>query len=99
MATYDELLQACGNNALITRVRVACLVAAQKVIAEAPATNNHTARLAWARDVLDEPEPAARKMIRVAVTQNRAATLAAIIAADDATVQAVVDGAVDVFAV
>ncbi|MEG1971425.1 MAG: hypothetical protein RR101_15040 [Burkholderiaceae bacterium] len=98
MATYAELLQACDNNALITRIRVACLVAAQKVVAEAPATANHAARLAWARAVLDDPEPAARKMIRVAVTANRGATLAQITAADDATVQTVVDSAVDTFA-
>jgi hypothetical protein len=98
MATYFELLQAAENVNLRNRIRVAVVVAAELVRTEAGATPNHANRLIWAKQVFTDPEPVADRMVNAVLAQNRAATLAAIIGADDATVQTAVNAAVDVFA-
>lgn len=98
MATYDELLTASQNAALNNKLRVAVIVAAEKVRTESSGTTNHAARLAWAKKVFGAPDEAARSMLWAVLAQNRAATLAQIVGADDATVQTAVDAAVDVFA-
>jgi hypothetical protein len=98
MATYAELLNASANDALRQKVRVACVIAAEKVRIEATSVANHTARLGWAKSVYASPEAESNRMIWAVLAQNAAATYAAIIAASDATVQTAVDAAVDVFA-
>jgi hypothetical protein len=52
----------------------------------------------WARDTFLDPDTAARRIMPAVLAQNRAATLAQIVGADDAAVQTAVDAAVDVFA-
>ena len=98
MATYAELLQAAENEALNKRVRVACIVAAEVIRSENPATTNHANRLLWAKAVFSNPGDAAQKMLWAALAQNRAMTLAQITGADDVAVQNAVNSAVDVFA-
>jgi hypothetical protein len=101
MATYDELLaiaSTTSGTALRNRIRVAVVVAADVIRAEAPATVNHANRLAWARLVLDNPDRQAERMLWAVLAQNRAATVAQITAADDATVQTAVNAAVDLLA-
>lgn len=99
MATYFELLQAAEHPDLNRRVRVACVVAAQKIRTEPTDTPNHALRMAWAATVFANPDGETKRMAWVAIAQNRAATLAQIIGADDEAVQTAVDGAVNVFAV
>jgi len=89
MATYFELLQAAEHPDLNRRVRVACVVAAQKIRTEPTDTPT----------VFANPDGETKRMAWVAIAQNRAATLAQIIGADDEAVQTAVDGAVNVFAV
>jgi hypothetical protein len=98
MATYDECLIAMEHPSLFNKVRVAVLVAADVVRSEAAGTANHAARLAWARRVMESPDAEARKMIGMAVVQNRASTLVQITGAADAAVQAAVNNAIDVLA-
>ena len=98
MATYDELLQANANTGLINKVRVAVVVSATNIMGEAPATTNHANRLLWAKLVFSDPASMGAKMMWPVLAQNRAATLASITGADDATVQSAVDAAVNVFA-
>lgn len=98
MATYAELLTASGNDALRQKVRVACVLAAEKVRTESTSIANHTSRLAWAKAVYANPEAEGNRMVWAVLAQNAAQTLAVIIGASDASVQTAVDAAVDVFA-
>lgn len=99
MATYAELLTASENETLRQKIRVAVVVAAEKVRTEdAQVVTNHAARLAWARSVFEGPEAVTQRMVWAVLAQNRASTLAQITGASDGTVQTAVDAAVDVFA-
>lgn len=97
MATYDELLLASENEALQKKIRVACIVAAEKVRTESTSTTNHAARVVWAKRVFENPYQESTRMIWAVLAQNKAATFAQIIGATDAIVQVAVDAAVDVF--
>ena len=98
MATYAELLQASENDTLNRKLRVAVIIAAETVRTESPATTNHTARIAWAKQVFANPIAEAQRMLWAVLAQNQSATLAQITGASDATVQSAVDAAIDVFA-
>lgn len=98
MATYDELLLASENPDFNKKIRVACIVAAEKVRVESTSVTNHAARILWAKAVFANPVFEAQRMSWAVLAQNRAATYAQIIGANDATVQTAVDAAVDVFA-
>jgi len=97
MATYIELLTAANDNSLRQKVAVACVVAAEAIRVEDPATANHAARLEWAKLVYKSPTVAGDKMMWPVVAQNKAAALAAITGASDAAIQTAVDAAVVVF--
>ena len=101
MATYAELL-AIANNAtgesLRSKILVACVVAADVVRAELPATTNHAKRMIWAAQFLQNPDTEARRMVWAVLAQNRAFTAAQITGADDATVQTAVNAAIDLLA-
>jgi len=99
MATYAELLTASVDAPLNDKIRVACVVAAETVRTEPAATANHVERVKWAQKVFHDPNSEASRMIWAVLAQNRAATLAQITGASDATVQTAVDAAVNVFAV
>jgi hypothetical protein len=99
MATYAELLLASEDAGLRNKVRVACIVAAEAIRTEDAGTANHAARLAWARSAFESPESVTQRMLWAVLAQNKAAALAAITGASDATVQTAVNAAVDVFAV
>ena len=98
MATYDELLIAAGNTGLVNKVRVACVVAATTIMSEAGTVTNHANRLLWAKTVFSDTAAAGEKMMWPVLAQNKTAALSSITGADDATVQAAVDAAVNVFA-
>jgi hypothetical protein len=98
MATYAELLTASSNDTLRQKVRVACVIAAEKVRSELTSVGNHAQRMAWAKAVFANPEAEGNRMVWAVLAQNAAATLAQITGASDATVQNAVDAAVDVFA-
>lgn len=98
MATYAELLQANANDTLVNKVRVAVVVAATTIMAEADTVPLHSQRLLWAKAVFTDPAEAGKKMMWPVLAQNRALTLAQINGATDADVQTAVDVAVNVFA-
>lgn len=99
MATYAELLTLANTDDELKRqIKVACIVACDVIRAEAEATPNHANRLAWARATLANPDAAASQMVLAVLAQNRAATVAQITGADDETVQAAVDNAVNLLA-
>lgn len=94
MATYDELLKASEDPGLRIRVRVACIIAADNIRANVSAT---TPQKDWAKAVFDNPIRASEQVLWSALAQNRAATFAAIIAANDASIQSAVDNAFALF--
>jgi hypothetical protein len=98
MASYDELLQAATDDGLRRKIRVAVIVAAETIRTELPSVPNNANRLLWAKATFENPEQSAAKIIWPVLAQNRASTLAAILTANDATVQTAVDAAVNVFA-
>jgi hypothetical protein len=98
MATYVELLSAAQNPNVADRVKVACIIAAETIRLEPGATANHANRLIWAKGVFADPGTAAGRMLWAVLAQNAAIPLATIVGASDATVQAAVNAAVDVFA-
>lgn len=98
MATYLELLNVATNDILVQKVRIACIIAAEKIRTEATTVTNHANRLLWAKTVFANPEKEGGRMIYAVLAQNSLLTLAAITTASDAAVQTAVDAAVDVFA-
>lgn len=98
MATYAELLTAAGNDPLNQKMKVAVVIAAEKIRTELTSVTNHTNRMLWAKQAYADPAREALRMMWAVLAQNKAATYAQIIGADDATVQTAVDAAVDVFA-
>lgn len=98
MATYDELLTASENPALVKHIRVACMIAAEAIRTEAAGTTNHANRLIWAKAAFADPVTVGQRMVWAVLAQNAGAALASITGASDATVQTAVNAAVDVFA-
>lgn len=98
MATYQELRAASEDGALLIKVQVACVVAANAVALEAPATPLHAQRMLWAADVFADPVTAARRMVWSVLAKNAAATPTQIANATDAAVQTQVNESVNVFA-
>ena len=98
MATYTELYELGYNAALRNKLTVACLVAAQAVMVEAGATENHANRLLWAKDTFSDPNGMGQKMLMAALAANSALTVAQILGASDAALLATVQGAINVFA-
>jgi len=98
MATYAELRTASEDSALRLKVQVACIVAAEGIRTEAETVPNNANRLKWAKAVFENPAAYAERMLWAVLAQNKAATLAQITGATDASVQTAVGAAVDVFA-
>jgi hypothetical protein len=102
MATFAELLQAQENPDLRKKVTVACIMAAEAVGREAPATTLHAERLKWASKVFENPDREAGRMFWAVLarvqTDTPGATLAQILAATDAAVLTSVTAEVNVFA-
>lgn len=97
MATYIELIQDSMDSTLRQKIAVACVVAAEAIRLEDPATPNHANRLEWAKKVYQSPTNAAADMIWPVLAQNKAASNSAILGASDASIQTAVDAAVVVF--
>lgn len=74
------------------------MVAAEAVRTEDPGTANHANRLKWAKRVLNDHVDAGADMLKAVVAANASATLAQITGASDATIQAAVNAAIDIFA-
>jgi hypothetical protein len=96
MATFAELVTAAATAALIEKIKIATLIAADVVRAEGTGVANHQARVQWASRVFTNPDTEATRMIWPVLIQNRAFTLAQIQGASDTLVQSAVDAAVGV---
>lgn len=101
MATYAELMTIATTSAgdvLKNQIKVGVIIAAKNILLESSATTNHTARLAWAKVAVTNPDVEAQKMLWAVLAQNNTATPAQITSATDATVQTAIDSAVNLLA-
>ena len=95
MATYAELAVIASDasfGAFQSKVRVACAVKAQALLTAATPT---PAGIAWALTTLRSPATAAEPVLWYVIAANSGATIAQILGATDAAVQANVNTAVD----
>lgn len=99
MTTYAEIFSLSQNGPLRDRIGVACMVAADAIRTEAPATTNNAARLIWARKAMENPTNVADAMLRAALIQNIGLTQAQILSATDAALQTAVNAAVNMMTV
>ena len=99
MATYNDIFNLHNHSELINRVTVACIVAAEGIMAELGTVDNHASRLIWASSVFQNPQAEAKRMYWAVLAANNDAEVAVILAATDAAIQTNVDEHVDLFAI
>jgi hypothetical protein len=95
MATYEELHNLAGNNALLDRIAVAITIKADAILNDGAAT---TAEKAWAKTAFVDPQSQAKAFQNAVLAANSSATVAAINGATDSLLQTNVDAAVSIFA-
>lgn len=93
MATYLELFALRSDSDLQDRVLVATAKKAQSLLDKASPTINE---VAWASDAINNPKSKADALLNYVLVKNSAATPVQITGASDATLQGVIDAAVDV---
>lgn len=98
MASFAELVTASSNATLVEKIKIATLVAADKIRLEASSVPDHQSRMRWALRVFSAADAETTKMIWPVLVQNRTFTASQIAGADDASVQAAVDAAVNLMA-
>ena len=98
MATYEELFGLNNNSALLNRVRVACIIAAETVMLELGTVDNHANRLLWAKGVFASPEAEAGRMFMAVLAANSTLAVEQITGATDEGIQSAVNDHVDLFA-
>ena len=98
MATYTELFGLKNESAVINKVVVACVVAANAIKDEEVSTPNHDNRLAWAAGVFQNPWTEAGCMYWAILAANKDSTVGQIQGASDSAIQTQVDAHVDLFA-
>lgn len=84
MATYAELRGIFHDDVYRKKIQAALVDQATVVIQEDDGIANHAARLAFAFQVLEDPEKPAAAMARAILLKNKGATLNQITGATDA---------------
>lgn len=87
-----------GSKELFDEIVAAVLVAADTIYDEDPGTTNHTNRVIWAKQALQNPVAKAEEMYGAVLAENSGAAVSAIEGASDASIQSNVDAAIDLFA-
>lgn len=98
MATLAELQGLFSDAGLLPKIEAACVIAAEAIRVEAANTANHSARVAWAKQVYTSPSTVAQYMLKAVLAQNSTLTVAQLQGASDAAIQAAVNAAVNMFA-
>ena len=98
MATYTEIFQIKNDSVMINKVVVACVVAAEGIMAEDGGTPNHENRLTWAASVFQNPNNEALRMWWAMLAANIDLEVAQITGATDTAILAQVDAHIDLFA-
>ena len=92
MATYVELRSLMRDGTLAPKIQVCLAIKAHAIMQEAAPSPG---RLAWADAALPPSQSDAEKMLAYALAANKALTVQQILAASDASLQTVIDAAVD----
>jgi len=92
MATYMELRSLIGLGTLHDKMEVAVCLKAYAILQEPTPS---AARMAWAKQALQNPKAEADYLLTYALCANAGATVAQIQAASDASLQGNVDAAVN----
>ena len=92
MATYAELRVLFNDSDLLDKVEVALVIAAHALLSGTPTA----AQKAYAAQVFANPKAEAQKAVMSVLADNKAATVAQIQGASDASVQTNVDSIVQV---
>lgn len=95
MATYLELESALTSDALQRRIRIAMLVAVEKIRTEQISVDNHANRIKWAKLVLTDLDAQVPAMVRAVVSQFNGLPIGNITGANDAAVQLGVDASIN----
>lgn len=98
MATFTELRTLFNDADLKDKVAVALIIQSQLVTVEAGGTANHTNRLKLAKQIFQDADGKADDFLKYVLAANKAATIASIQSATEATIQANVAAAFDTFA-
>lgn len=99
MATYAELATLMKTpGALLDKITVACIIAAEAIRTEALDTVNHPKRLKWAIMTMQNPESSGKSAIQVVLAQNASFTLTQIQSATDSAIQTAVNAAINLLA-
>lgn len=98
MATFTEIAGLHNNNTLRDKIVVAVASTAYAINGENVETANHANRMIWAKRALSNPVAVAQEMQMAVLVANKAFTVAQILLADDASIEAAVAGVVNLFA-
>ncbi len=98
MATLAELNEVLGDSDLQSKIKIAILISAEKVVAEVNTTPNHAERMAWAFLAMANPGRYISTLMNKLLAENESVPVATIIGASDATIQGNADGAVNFLA-
>lgn len=92
MATYAELHALRSDSDLGNKIKVAIVIKAHGILAEAaPGANRQT----WAEEALANPSSKLDQLFHYVLAENKGLTVAQITGATDAGIQTNVDSAVD----
>lgn len=97
MATYEELYTVWQNSGLRHKVAVAIAIAADTVRTDGTPPANQADRVVWARKVFSDPMSFVTPVMWALIAINKDASLANLLNATDAQIQAAVDAVVDHF--
>jgi hypothetical protein len=103
MATYNELYDVYSNTvpgaqAILNKIVIAVMIAAETIRVEDPATSNHANRLIWAKQALSSPYGKSYQMFPALIAQNSNATQSQILNVSDVSLQTAVNNAINIFA-
>ena len=94
MATYTAIRNLFDDSALLNRVAVAVIVAANTILEASTPT---VAEKAWAAKAFAGPEAEAKRIIMSVLAANKSATVTQIQNANDTALQNNVDAAINLF--
>lgn len=87
MATLEELYGIRHDSTLLNKIKQALIHKAETVISESGVTTNHANRVILAKRILKDVELEYEPFVRAIIATNKAATIAQITGAADATIE------------
>jgi predicted house-cleaning NTP pyrophosphatase (Maf/HAM1 superfamily) len=97
MATLLEIRSLFGNDSLRGKVQAAVIIAAEKIRTEDAQIVDHAKRMTWAKQAFNNPIGISSQVLMAVIAANNSATVAQIIGASDATIQAAVENSINIF--